>query len=342
LDMKQRSRQILVAAVDLYIREGFPVGSRTMTEQFDFGVSPATIRSIMAELEEGGFLSQPHTSAGRIPTEKGYRFYVDGLISERGGFPEGPISIEEGRLTAKRDDLNELLRETSQLLSLMSHYAGIVLAPDISYDLLKRLEIVKLRDGQFLVIVITQDGILYNRVIEMDEDLGQDDLDRMARFLNAEFAGLNLHEVRRRLLHGMEQDKNLYDRMMQKVIELGQRAMRMEPESEFFLGGASNILELPDFADHEAMKALFSAFEEKAVIVKLLNRCLEAEGVNVVIGSEIRNQSMGNCSVVTARYRHGHTLGTLGIIGPQRMAYSRIIPLVEHTANVLTRVLNQG
>lgn len=342
MEFNRRSQNILLAAVELYIREGLPVGSRTLTEQFEFGLSPATIRNIMAELEEKGFLLQPHTSAGRVPTPKGYRFYVDEIVSAQTGHPESEPWIEESRLAAKRDDVSELLRETSQLLSFMSHYAGIVMAPDMAAHILKRLEVLNLRRGQYLVILITQDGVVHNRIIEMDEDLGQADLDRMSRFLNAEFTGLSLQEVRRRLLNEMEREKSLYNTILQKVVELGQRAMRSEPESELFLGGTSSFLDHPEFSDHDAMRALFRAFEEKAVIVKLLNRCLASEGVNVIIGSEIPDQNMGNCSLVAATYRHGHTLGTLGIIGPTRMEYGRIIPLVEHTAKVLTRVLNQG
>ena len=340
MEFRDRSHQILVAVVSLYIREGTPVGSRTLTEHSEFGLSSATIRAIMAELEEMGFLSHPHTSAGRIPTEKGYRYYVDELISDHLDAWDAEVRIEESQLTAKRDDLKELLQETSDMLSLMSHYTGVVMAPDISHHLLKRLEFVKLRPGHFLVILITQDGLLYNRLIEMDEDVAQSDLDRIAHSLNQQFTGLNLQEVRRRLLHEMEEEKNVYDRIIQKVIELGQKAVRVEPECELFLGGTSNILDLPEFADHESIKALLTAFEEKAVIVKLLNKCLDTEGVNVFIGSENENRHMGKCSLVSAKYRHGQTVGTLGIIGPTRMDYDRVIPLVDDAAKTLTRVLN--
>ncbi|HLB95261.1 MAG TPA: heat-inducible transcriptional repressor HrcA [Nitrospiria bacterium] len=342
MELKERSQQVLKAVVFSYIKIGYPIGSLTITENYRFGLSPATIRNIMAELEEMGYLSQPHTSSGRIPTEKGYRFYVDYVAAM--GRPQGQEFgfLEESRLAPKREDLKELLQETSQLLSFLSHYTGIVMAPNLSNTLFKRLEFITLRRDHLLVILVTQDGFIQNRIIEVTEDLEQADLDRIASYLNEQFSGLDLQEVRRRLLHQMGEEKELYDRILSKAIELGQKALSAQPESELYLGGTANILNLPEFADLEKMKALFRAFEEKAVIVKLLNKCLDAEGVQVFIGSENENEGMEHCSLVVTNYKRGsRTLGTLGVIGPTRMEYERVIPLVDHTAKLLTRLLEQ-
>lgn len=342
MELKERSQQVLKAVILSYIKVAYPIGSRTITESYQFGLCPATIRNIMAELEEMGYLSQPHTSAGRIPTEKGYRFYIDYLTSIGRPQEQEFGFLEESRLAPKREDLKELLQETSQLLSFLSHYAGIVMAPNLSNTLFERLEFMKLQRDHLLVILVTQDGFIQNRIIEVTEDLRQEDLDRIALYLNEQFSGLDLQEVRRRLLHQMGEEKELYDRMLSKAIELGQKALSAQPESDLYLGGTANILNLPEFADLEKMKALFRAFEEKAVIVKLLNKCLDAEGVHVFIGSENENAGMEHCSLVVSNYKRGNRiLGTLGVIGPTRMEYERVIPLVDHTAKLLTRLLEQ-
>ncbi len=342
MDFQERNQQVLKAIVYSYIRTAYPIGSRTITKNFEFGLSAATIRNIMADLEEMGYLSQPHTSAGRIPTEKAYRFYVDYFISDELPQWQEQVFIEERYLIPKRDDIKELLQETSQLLSFLSHYAGMVVAPNPSYAAFKQLEIIRLRKNHLLIILITQDGLIQNRIIEMAEDLSHQELDRIVSFLNERFAGQNLYEIRRLLLDEGQKEKELFDQLLQKALEIGRRALSSEPESELYLGGTSNILNLPDFSDLEKMKGLLQALEEKALIVELLNKCLDAEGVHVFIGSENENRWMEDCSLVAANYKRGNrVLGTLGVIGPARMEYERVIPLVNHTANLLSRVLDE-
>lgn len=342
MDFQERNQQVLKAIVYSYIRAAYPIGSRMITKNFEFGLSAATIRNIMADLEEMGYLSQPHTSAGRIPTEKAYRFYVDCFISDELPQWQEQVFIEERYLIPKHDDIKELLQETSQLLSFLSHYAGMVVAPNPSYAAFKQLEIIRLRKNHLLIILITQDGLIQNRIIEMAEDLSHQELDRIVSFLNERFAGQNLYEIRRRLLDDGQKGKELFDQLLQKALEIGRRALVSEPESELYLGGTSNILNLPDFSDLEKMKGLLQALEEKALIVELLNKCLDAEGVHVFIGSENENRWMEDCSLVAANYKRGNrALGTLGVIGPARMEYERVIPLVNHTANLLSRVLDE-
>jgi len=343
MDLTERSRKVLNAIVMSYIERASPIGSQTVTKKFSFGLSPATIRNIMAELEEMGYLLQPHTSAGRIPTSKGYRLYVDELMEEAQPsiFDEG--YLEEAFLGMKREDPHALLQETTRMLSLLSHYAGIVLAPKVSKARLDRLEFILVRKGHALTVQVSRDGLVQHRMIDVDPELTQKDLTQISAFLNEKFSGLSLDEIRRRLLKEMEAEKDLYGRLLQKASELGQKALAEQPEEELYVVGTSNILNLPEFTENlEKMKALFKTFEEKAVILRLLNNCLDTAGVQIFIGSESSMPGIEDFSLVVASYRSGDEIGgTLGVIGPTRMEYARVIPLVEHTAKVLSRLLDQ-
>ncbi|MBI3995828.1 MAG: heat-inducible transcription repressor HrcA [Nitrospirae bacterium] len=343
MDLNERSRNILRAVVVSYIERALPIGSQTVTKSFSFGLSPATIRNIMAELEDRGYLSQPHTSAGRIPTPKGYRLYVDELMEEDHPTLFDEEFLKENYLSTKREDPHALLLETTRMLSLLSHYAGVVLAPKISETRLDRLEFILLRKGHVLVLQVSKDGLVQHRIIDADPELTQKDLSRISAFLNEKFGGLNLDEIRLRLLQQMRAEKDQYDRLLQKAMELGRKALEEPPQEELYVIGTSNILNLPEFAENlEKMKALFKTFEEKAAILKLLNNSITTEGVQIFIGSENRMPGIEDCSLVVSSYRSGDRIvGTLGVIGPTRMEYDRVIPLVDHTAKLLSRLLDQ-
>ncbi len=343
MELNERSRNILKAVVVSYIQKALPIGSQTITKSFSFGLSPATIRNIMAELEDLGYLSQPHTSAGRIPTPKGYRLYVDELMEEDRPRLFNEEFLKENYLGTKREDPHALLLETTRMLSLLSHYAGVVLAPKISETRLDRLEFILLRKGHILVLQVSKDGLVQHRMIDADPELTQKDLSRVSAFLNEKFGGLNLDEIRLRLLQEMRAEKDQYDRLLQKAMELGRKALEAQPEEELYVVGTSNILNLPEFTENlEKMKALFKTFEEKAVILKLLNNSINTEGVQIFIGSENRMPGIEDCSLVVSSYRSGdRVIGTLGVIGPTRMQYARVIPLVDHTAKLLSRLLDQ-
>ncbi len=342
LEFNERAQKILRAIIISYIETAEPVGSRTITKKYGFGLSPATIRNIMSDLEELGYLTQPHTSAGRMPTEKGYRYYVDYLFEE-GHFEEGFPYAEPGQVNTgylpSSDDITELLKETSKLLSLLSRYTGIVLAPRFRNTALRHVEFIKLRPCHILVIFVADKGSLYSRIIEIDDDISQRDLDRMTAYLNDELSGLTLQEVRERILSQMHYEKDLYGRLLKSIVRVN-RGFFTE-EVEVYLGGTANILEVPEFANLERMKILFKTFEEKYLIVKLLDRCMKKDGVQVFIGLESLPVEMRYCSVVMSNYKSGdQVLGTLGIIGPMRMEYARVIPLVEFTARRLGKLLS--
>lgn len=342
MDLNSRNRDILRAIVASYIELAFPVGSQTVTKNFSFGLSPATIRNIMADLEDMGYLTQPHPSAGRVPTSKGYRMYIDGILGEDRPNPYEERFLEENYLSGKQEDFHELLQETTRMLSLLSHYAGVVMAPNLSTVRLDRLEFILLRKGQILVVQVSEDSQVQHRVFEADPDLTQKDLIRISSFLNEQFHGRTIDEIRVEILRQMKDEKNLYDQLLQKAFQLAQIVVGGKTEQEVFVEGASNIIKLPDFSDTEKMRELFKTFEEKASILKLLNRCMDSEGVQIFIGPELSQPGIPDCSFVISRYQGGsNSIGTLGVIGPTRMEYDRVIPLVEQTARLLGRLLDQ-
>jgi heat-inducible transcriptional repressor len=345
-DLDERNQKILRAIVLSYIRTAFPVGSRSLTKAFDFGLSPASIRNIMADLEEMGYLTQPHPSAGRVPTERGYRFYVNGLLDEID--PERvteDLGIDQYRLH-RTEDIKELLQETSRLLSMHSHYAGIVLTPKLANMFFQHLQFIKLRRNHVLTVFVSTEGIVQTKVIETDKDFSQQELDRFSAFLNDRFRGISLQEVKTTLLNQMREDKEQYSRLLQKALDLVNKAFQeaqgKTAGEELFLEGTTNILDLPEFSTVEKMKALFKAFEEKYIMMKLLDTCFNSEGVQVFIGSENAFLGINDCSLVITNYKRGsQVLGALGIIGPTRMEYSKVIPLVDYTAKLLSQTLAQ-
>lgn len=337
--LDNRTRSVLQAVVVSYIKSAAPIGSRTITKIYDFGLSPATIRNVMADLEDLGYLLQPHTSAGRVPTEKAYRLYVESVMQHLRELPPS-FSLSDRLAAGAVEDRRRMLQDTSKLLSELSHYAGLVLAPDANATVFERIEIIRLRRDLVLVLLVSSDGFIENRIIPIDEDDSDADLQRIARLLNEKLGGRDLTEVRRLLIEEMRADKALYDSLLKKAIDLAQKAVQPQSETELYLGGTANILDLPEFADADRMKAIFRTFEEKATIVQLLNRCLDSDGVQVYIGSETGVSGVEGCSLVLSSYKKGgQALGSLGVIGPIRMDYDRVIPLVDQTAKAVSRLL---
>ena len=339
-ELNDRSQNILRAVILSYIRTAYPIGSRTLTKTFDFGLSPASIRNIMADLEELGYLIQPHPSAGRVPSEKGYRFYVDGLLSEAD--PEAKyydFGVQQYPFH-KTDDVRVLLQETSRMLSLCSHYAGIVLTPKFANMLFQHLQFIKIKRQHILIVFVSTEGLVQTKVIETDEDFAQQNLDRFSFFLDDRFKGFTLEEIRSRLLDQMWEDKESYSRLLRMALVPISESLQEAQGEELYLEGATNILEQPEFSNVEKMKALFRTFEEKYNIMKLLDKCFNSEGVKVFIGSENAFLGTNDCSLVITNYKRGNqVLGALGIIGPTRMEYSRVIPLVDYTARRLSQTL---
>lgn len=342
MDLSERSKNILKAIINSYIATAEPVGSRTVTKRYDLGISPATARNIMSDLEEMGYLAQPHTSAGRVPTDKAYRFYIDTLL-EVGLMPsQQEQAIMDYHLP--REDFHQLMQETSRLLSALSHYAGVVMAPKPAETVYKHIEFIRLTGMRALAIFVSGSGIVHNRIVRLEDDLTQKELEQLSAFLNREMSGRSLRDIRARVVAMMDEERNRYTKLLAKLMKVWAEAAPAEEEAEgeLFVGGLSEIFNIPDFRDIDKMKELFYAFEEKHRLVRLLDMAMEAEGVQVFIGSENPYFDMQGVSLVVASYRgEGNVIGTLGIIGPSRMPYNTVIPLVDCTARVVGRLISE-
>lgn len=348
-----RGQIILSAIINEHLISGEPVGSKTIADKFAnaSGLSSASIRNVMGELEDMGLLEQPHTSAGRIPTDAGYRFYVDNLLGVLS------ISNEDLRIISGEFGLNELdlaeapdrlMERTSQLLSALSNNVGIVVSPSLANDRLQHIEFVNLSDNRILVILVSAPNIVHNKIIRLKLPFTNDELDRTARYLNAEFSGKSLSEIRTAILSLMHEEKALFDKLLQTAVILCSQSIEDEEDNpgEIFVDGTSNILSKSDFADLERLRELLRTIGEKSRLMQILNECIDRErstvgSVQVVIGSENSTPSLQNCTLITAPYRIGNSsaTGTLSVLGPTRIEYARMISIVSYVARVLEKMM---
>jgi heat-inducible transcriptional repressor len=342
--LDERTQSILVAIIQSFIQTAEPVGSRTISKRFDFGLSPATIRNVMSDLEDLGFLEQPHTSAGRVPTDKGYRFYIDRLQRVEELSAEEYARIAQ-RFTLYRGEADEVMAETSRLLSDLSRYAGVVLRK-FSTTVFRRVEFVKVRGRQVLAIFVVESGLVHHKLIVLDEEMTQDELHTVANYLNQEFSGQPLRSIRQGLLERLAEEKAQYDVLLQQAMKVGEKTFDSAEasDSDIYVGGTANIVDQPEFVTNfDRMKELLKAFEEKNRLISILDRCLDETGVNVIIGSETPFQDISEYSLVTHTYSYGgQTIGVLGVVGPKRMAYPRVMSLVNYTAHLVSRILTQA
>lgn len=339
--LEDRSSNILIAVVCNYISTAEPVGSRTIARKYDFGISPATIRNIMSDLEEMGFLVQPYTSAGRVPTDKGFRFYVDHLHSRRRLCDVEWSTIQKALYT--ETDLEHLMKKTTDLLSLLSNQVSLVLAHNLRSTICRHIDFIKLTDSQVLVIFVSEAGLVHKRVISIEEEVTQDQLDTMSKFLTSELMGLSLTKIRKKLVDIMETEKVHFDQLFTSAIKFSQQFFsEATDDSELYVSGTLNIMSQPEFADVEKMKTLFKAFEEKRLLIQILDKCMDDSGeiVKVIIGQESAVENMQDLSFVISSYKHGErSLGVIGVLGPKRMDYTQVIPIVEYTAKTMTTLL---
>jgi heat-inducible transcriptional repressor len=339
-----RMQSILMAIIHSFIQTAEPVGSRTISKRFDFGLSPATIRNVMSDLEDLGFLEQPHTSAGRLPTDKGYRFYVNHLRGVEALSAAESTFISQ-RYMPYRGEVDEVMAETSRLLSEVSRYAGVVLHT-LATTIFKRIEFVKIRGRQVLAIFVMESGMVHNKLIMLDEEMTQDELQQISNYLNQEFSNQPLHTIRKQVLEHMAEEKAQYDKLCQQAMSVGEKTFvdAMASDRDIYLGGTVNIMDQPEFVSNVGqLKELFKAFEEKNRLISVLDKCLDETGINVVIGSETPFKDIRECSFVTHTYSYdGRTIGVLGVVGPKRMAYPRVMAIVDYTANLVSKILTQG
>ncbi|KAB0672316.1 heat-inducible transcription repressor HrcA [Oryzomonas sagensis] len=338
VELSTRSRQILEAIVEDYIATAEPVGSGSVARRHALPLSTATIRNVMANLEEMGLLTSPHTSAGRVPTEKAYRLYVDSLVALR------QVSRDEKKLIIRRcreagAGLLGILKETSRTLSSLSNYMGIVVAPSFTSDVFRHIEFIRIGSHKVLAILVSSNGTVQNRLVESDTEFSQADLITMGNYLNELMQGLTISQARKRILEEMHTEKMQYDNLMLLALRMTEQAVSGEGD-EIFVEGQARILDQPEFNDVGRMKDIFRAFEQKGQLLKLLERCMSADGVQIYIGSESPLSQSAGVSLITSRFvTSSNTVGLLGVIGPTRMGYSSVIPIVDYTARLVSRML---
>ncbi len=340
-ELDSRSGEVLRTVIRQHILTGEPVGSKAVTGGTMLNLSAASIRKMMAELEERGLLQQPHTSAGRVPTDRAYRLYVDQMLRKT-RVPPSQAQAIDAALADNRGEIPDLLAETSRHLSQFSNQVGLVLAPNLQRVLIDRIEFVRLDSRRVVAILVARSGVVHNRMLEIAEPAEQVDLDRIGRYLTDELGGLTLPEMRDRLLTRMGEERAAYDRLMMQSLELGRQALEShEDDAELLVEGASNLIGSPEFSELETMRGLFRTLEEKKALIQLLSQVIDGAGVQVVIGEENPQVQLNKCSIVVASYgTQSQTLGTLGIVGPTRMEYAKAIALVDHLAGVLSRLLS--
>ena len=335
-----RDRQILTSVINEYILTAEPVGSRNIARRYDINLSSATIRNVMSDLEEMGFLHQPHTSAGRIPTERALRFYVDSILKVKSLDQREKDRIRK-RYKFSELEASDLVRQTSEVLSVLSRHVSIVSAPKLVGTVLKHIEFIKISRDRILVIFVSQSGFVQNRIIEDRDDISQSELDKYTNYLGEVLVGVSLEGVRGKIEEEMKQEKTAYDELLSKALELTRKVFGKEKDPELFMEGQVNLLECPEFSEVGSMKSLLQALEEKKLLLHLLDKTMDAEGIQIFIGSEVPVSEMQTLSIITSPYRHGEkVVGALGIIGPTRMNYLKLIPIVEYSAQLLTEFLN--
>jgi heat-inducible transcriptional repressor len=328
---------VLQAVIHHYVKTAHPVGSSILTGEYHFDLSPATVRSLMAELEEEGFLSHPHTSAGRVPTDKGYRAYVDSLMELQ------RLAIdEEDRVRKEYDgriqELQELLVQTSRILSGLSQYSGFVLTPRVEKNVLQYLELIHLSESQVLAIIVTHTGLVKHKMIKAC--ISREKLQELNRFLNARLRGMSLAEAKQSIVAAIEEAERQEREYIALAQDLGREIFEME--EELFLDGTSNVLTLPEFQDYGPMRSLLRLSEDKELLMNVLNGDMNREGVRVHIGSESPLQEFQELSIVSSVYKDGETpVGILGIIGPKRMEYPRMMALVGAVSKIVNKILSR-
>jgi heat-inducible transcriptional repressor len=337
--LNERAQILLKTLIERYISDGQPVGSRALAKVSGLELSPASIRNVMADLEEMGFISSPHTSAGRVPTTLGYRLFVDTLLTVQPLRAAEVHQIEEQILP---DDPQRVLAQASQLLSELTRFAGVVMVPKRRGSALRHVEFLQLTEKRVLLIFVTSEGDVQNRVIVTDRSFSQSELTTATNYINEHFSGLTFGEMQQKLSAELDQLRRDMTQLMSAVLQVSERASA-DKQEEFLLSGETNLLKVEDLSSNMlSLRRLFEMFEERTAILQLLDVGQRAPGVKIFIGGESGIVPLDECSVVTAPYEvDGKIVGTVGVIGPTRMAYERVIPIVEITAKLLSGALSQ-
>ncbi|WP_246387543.1 heat-inducible transcriptional repressor HrcA [Chiayiivirga flava] len=324
-----------------YIRDGVPVGSRTLAKHAGLDVSPATIRNVMSDLEDIGLVTTPHTSAGRVPTAQGYRVFVDSLLQVE---PMASGEVERlGRQLPHQLGTQGLLNNVSEMLSAMSHFVGLVTVPRREQFSLRHIDFVALEPSRVLVILVFTDNEVQNRIVATRRPYSSSELEQTANYLNATFTGRPLPEIRAQLQRELRDARSAMERVLSVAADVTEAAFTPGADEDVLVAGQTRLMGVQDLSDLDRLRDLFDTFARKKELLQLLEGCIHAQGVRLFIGEETGHAPLGQCSIVTAPYgTDGKVLGVLGVIGPTRMAYERVIPMVQATATVLSTALNRA
>lgn len=336
--LEDRSERILRTIVSEYIATGEPVGSRTVSKKGEIGLSAASVRNIMTDLTDAGYIVQPHISAGRIPTDLAYRFYVDSLLRDY-IFDERDRAEIEALLKGAGLDLRDVLRQSSLILACLSRQAGVVTTSPARGQRFKTIEFIKAADDRILVVLVSTSGFVQNKVIFDEDGIDQQTLERYGRILDEMLKDLDLLQARERIERELATEKAAFDAMLTKALRMGHTILSLDDSRELFIEGQSNFLDDPEFWETEKLKAILITFEEKSRLLRILDKTLEAEGIQIFIGAEHGLDEIETCSIIAYPIRVADTvLASIGVIGPKRMNYRQVLPLVDTTARTLTKL----
>ncbi len=343
--LDERAKRVLWAVVESYIEKPEPVGSRYIMKKYGFDVCSATIRNIMSDLEDEGFLFQPHTSAGRVPTDLAYRFYVDYIFEEVLKFRSAEIKKIIENLTKKlrklRNNMNSLFLETTQNLSQATKYLGLALLPETDKTALHRIDFIKFREDTVIAIVVNDKGIVKNKIIRAIPEISQQELNSLADFVNSNYHGKAFDEIREDLLKRLKKEKIYWDKIISKILKICQQALYFSRE-DLYISGLYNLMYLPDFCDVEKLRQIAKTIQNRHLLIKLFENIDDEEEIKIIIGEENPFEELRNLSVIASPYKErGKSLGVIALVGPKRMNYERAIMFVNAFAKSLTYTLSE-
>ncbi|CAN1527898.1 HrcA Transcriptional regulator of heat shock gene [Methylophilaceae bacterium] len=338
--MDKRAQILLKTLVEHYISDGQPIGSRTLLQHSGLDLSPATIRNVMSDLEHLGFIASPHTSAGRVPTQKGYRLFVDSLLTVQ---PLGSQAVQQLKSGLSSPNPNELINSAADMLSQLTQFAGLVMIPKRKRIAFKHLEFLPLSETRILVIIVTSDGNVQNRIILADKPYSSSELTQASNYFNSHYAGQTFEEVQQNLHSELQQMQSDMNRLMSAALAASSSQTQADKDG-VIIAGERNLLQVDELSTNvTSLRKLFELFERRTSLMQLLDNSQHAEGIQIFIGGESGYLALDECSMITAPYEaDGQVVGTLGVIGPTRMAYERVIPIVDVTAKLLSNALNSN
>ncbi|MHB9000909.1 MAG: heat-inducible transcriptional repressor HrcA [Thermoanaerobaculia bacterium] len=341
-ELDPRAREVLREIVMEYIESGEPISSRSLAKSGRFQLSPATLRNAMADLEDLGYVYQPHTSAGRVPTDRGYRYFINNLMKTR-----RITSMERGAIdehVARASTLEEAMQLASRMLAKLTDQVGIIFMPTLAHLVMRSMDIISVADRKAMVVIVASNGFVVNKVIDLPAQLGRDELESIGHYITAEFGGLPLQLIHEKLVRLLSQERARYDQLLQNAITVGIEAVEdvLPMEHELFVEGTSSILRKRDYTDADELRKILLALEQKERLVEILNRCLTLDGLQILIGAETPFTQNYNFALIATRYGSGQNpAGMVGILGPTRMEYARMAPLVDYLGRALSRKIEE-